>query len=524
MFEMVAGWPGLGAEAAMSDGQPADGWPDAPLDGLVSCDPGSVLPLLADAPPGAGTVTWLAATDPAAVDRDELIDLLVAYERAAAWLAGRQQQVLAELAGRAVPGGLTGEAPVRTLSGPGAEPARPKPLEAKEALECVQAEVAAALRLSMTTAGRRISVAETLGGRLAATGAALTKGEINYLQASSLAEASFALADDTAAAVQNRVLPRMPSQSVAETRRAITRAVLAADPRKAAERREEAAAQRDVTHWPLPDGMAELRAVLPALAAATVWDTIKAAAGRSGPDDPRPAAARRADALVALVTGLGRPVPTGSEAVDSAGHGTGEQFSDDWVDGPAASEAGFGGAPAGTGGSAWAGPPTGGTATPAGRGVVLHITISAASLLGATDEPAELSGYGPISPDAAREIAGQARWRRVVTDPIGGTLLDYGRTVYRPPAGLADHVRTRDGTCRFPHCGRRAANCELDHTTPWSAGGTTAAANLGSVCPQHHRLKTAGCWQLQQRRPGDFEWTSPTGHRYRRDASDIADP
>ena len=63
----------------------------------------------------------------------------------------------------------------------------------------------------------------------------------------------------------------------------------------------------------------------------------------------------------------------------------------------------------------------------------------------------------------AREIAADGVWRRLVTDPLSGTLLDYGRTTYHPPAGLADFVSARDVYCRAPGCRRRAVDAELDH-------------------------------------------------------------
>ncbi|WP_239374834.1 MULTISPECIES: hypothetical protein [unclassified Frankia] len=41
----------------------------------------------------------------------------------------------------------------------------------------------------------------------------------------------------------------------------------------------------------------------------------------------------------------------------------------------------------------------------------------------------------------ARQVAGDGVWRRLVTDPVDGKLLDYGQTTYRPPADLTRFVR-----------------------------------------------------------------------------------
>jgi hypothetical protein len=105
-------------------------------------------------------------------------------------------------------------------------------------------------------------------------------------------------------------------------------------------------------------------------------------------------------------------------------------------------------------------------------------------------------------------------WRRLVTDPLSGTLLDHGRTTYHPPAGLADHIRARDVHCRFSGCRRRAADAELDHVTAWSDGGTTNEPNLAAYCTHHHRLKHHAGWRVDAHPDGRLTWTTPTGHRH----------
>ena len=46
-------------------------------------------------------------------------------------------------------------------------------------------------------------------------------------------------------------------------------------------------------------------------------------------------------------------------------------------------------------------------------------------------------------------------------------------------------------------------------------GGRTSADNLGALCRRDHLLKTHGGFGLRQVAPGVFEWTTPTGHRYK---------
>jgi hypothetical protein len=88
---------------------------------------------------------------------------------------------------------------------------------------------------------------------------------------------------------------------------------------------------------------------------------------------------------------------------------------------------------------------------------------------------------------------------------------------YRPSRALADFVRCRDLTCRWPGCDRAAYGCDIDHTVPYPIG-PTHASNMKCYCRFHHLLKTAWCgaggWRDQQLPDGTLVVTSPTGHTY----------
>ena len=88
---------------------------------------------------------------------------------------------------------------------------------------------------------------------------------------------------------------------------------------------------------------------------------------------------------------------------------------------------------------------------------------------------------------------------------------------YTPSRELADFVRCRDLTCRWPGCDRPAYGCDIDHTVPWPIG-PTHASNLKCYCRFHHLLKTFYCgvggWCEQQLPDGTLTVTSPTGHTY----------
>jgi hypothetical protein len=326
-------------------------------------------------------------------------------------------------------------------------------------------ELAVALRISSVAAGQRLHLAPDLTERLPETFVALERGDLDLLRTRAIAEGTRALSAEHAAQVETRVLEKATEQTAPQLRQAVKRAVLRIDPDGGLHRHQRERRDRRVVLSPAEDGMAELWAYLPAESAAAVYATVNQCARRClAPGDERTADQRRADALVDLVLG------------ESSG--------------PSAQ---------------------------------VQVTVPMSSLAGLDQQPGELAGYGPIPAEVARRIAGDATWRRLLTDPISGVLLDYGRTTYRPPAGLADFVRARDRTCRFPGCRRPAEKCELDHAIAYPEG-STCAENLGPLCTHHHQLKHRSDWQCERLDNGDYRWISPAGRRYVVRAEPIAEP
>ncbi|WP_314918962.1 HNH endonuclease signature motif containing protein, partial [Actinomyces oris] len=114
-------------------------------------------------------------------------------------------------------------------------------------------------------------------------------------------------------------------------------------------------------------------------------------------------------------------------------------------------------------------------------------------------------------------LAAGGTWRRLITDPASGTVVDVGRSRYRPPAGLADLVRARDRACVFPTCQTPAERCDIDHLTAWSQGGTTSLDNLATLCEAHHRLKHTPGWALTRDQAGGIlSWHTPDKTVYQR--------
>ncbi|HET8590446.1 MAG TPA: hypothetical protein VFM01_12505, partial [Nakamurella sp.] len=173
--------------------------------------------------------------------------------------------------------------------------------------------------------------------------------------------------------------------------------------------------------------------------------------------------------------------------------------------------------------------------------ICLNVYVDATTLAGWDEEPAELAGQGAISPSLARALAESAATIRTIavqpsggassvpdTGPPGaghsanpararvcGTVLDAGRSVYRPPERTADYVIARDRICCVPGCRTRAERCDLDHRRPYRAGGATCPCNLDPLCRFHHQVKTFTGWRATPAVDGTLEWTSPIGRRYR---------
>jgi hypothetical protein len=142
------------------------------------------------------------------------------------------------------------------------------------------------------------------------------------------------------------------------------------------------------------------------------------------------------------------------------------------------------------------------------------------TLIGIDDHPGELVGYGPIPSGVARRLAAQGTWRRLLTDPATGRLLDYGTTRYAPPQDLRDVIIARDRECMFPTCSMPAHRGQIDHTISYPHG-PTAQTNLGPPCDPHHDLKTRWGWQVDQAEEGRFIWTSPVGRTYEQEPQPI---
>ncbi|MHA7264032.1 HNH endonuclease signature motif containing protein [Arthrobacter sp. TMN-37] len=365
---------------------------------------------------------------------------------------------------------------VRTLTAERLEARGMRPGSLTETLTA--SEVACALRIPERTAGSLVEHAWLLTGRFPGTLKALDSGSISWRHAVTLVEECTGIPDYALSYFEQKLVPVAQETTVARLAYRARRLHAEMHPDSITKRTYSAQKNRRVEFHPDDDGMAWLNVYLPAEKAVGINERLTQL-GRAlqCPEETRTLAQLRTDVLTDLLTHscegqtggfstlAGRPVPG------------------DGVDGIHAQ---------------------------------VNITVPVLTLLDVDDAPADLEGYGPISPELARRLAAHApSFTRLLTHPETGAVLSVGRNSYSVPADLKKWLRIRDRTCRHPGCNRSAASTELDHTVPWSRGGTTAHNNLSNLCRKHHMLKSEGLWHYEQPEPGVIMATSPAGRKYR---------
>ena len=324
-------------------------------------------------------------------------------------------------------------------------------------------EAACALRIPERTALGKLRTARLLCEDFPATLTALRNGQLNYRQAETVVDDALLLPPGARAGFEKHLLACAPTQTTAELARSSRREREKHHPETVLQRARKAAADRRVALTPDLDGMCWFSAYLPADTATAAYNRLTTLARVvQGPDEPRTLTQLRADVLADLLTKSFLPA-SGSD--------------------------------------------------PSAPADVL-VTMDVQTLLGIADHPAELEGYGPVSPETARELAALSGSFLPLLTCEGRNVLAMGRKARLPSTTLRRWLRYRDETCRFPGCGRSAAQSDIDHSIPWSRGGPTDHGNLAHLCRKHHMYKSATCWNLLENDAGTLKWKSPTGRHY----------
>ena len=166
-----------------------------------------------------------------------------------------------------------------------------------------------------------------------------------------------------------------------------------------------------------------------------------------------------------------------------------------------------------------------GTAAEVADPVAVDLVITDETLLGGDDEPATVSGYGPIPASVARGLVDRAvadersrcTLRRLYRHPKSGQLVAMESRARFFPKGLATFIGLRDQTCRTPYCD--APIRHSDHARPRRRGGATRAANGLGECERCNYTKESPGWRVtadnDENGVHTAEFTTPTRHRYR---------
>jgi Domain of unknown function (DUF222) len=319
----------------------------------------------------------------------------------------------------------------------------------------------------------------------------------------------------------------------------LLRLVVQLEPLAFAERHRRALAERRVTVVQGADGMGYVTGEVSAADAAAIDGMLAATARSLGAEDPRTEQQRRADLFADLLLGrlaFDQPAPdnehrdgdddesaeacdwlevenidpdtgellgTQLQRVDADGEPVGEPI--DQADAPSSITGGV--------------PPR---LMRCPRTHHIGVVVPLTSLLGLSDTPAELadrSGF-VLGEELQRLIAAaldpdsrdQVLFTRLLTDN-GGRLLDTTELGRYPSTRLAEAIRIRAGSCRFPTCTVPADRCDLDHHQPVPRG-PTSGSNMDPFCRRHHRAKTFA-WLACLRDDHGIDWTLPDAEHYR---------
>lgn len=334
--------------------------------------------------------------------------------------------------------------------------------------EAVAAEVSAAQNISRGRAGTQIRYAVELRDRLPGIAGVFAVGDIDFRMVSTIINRTSNVTDEAVRDVDAalaRLAPKWMRLSGPKLADRIDSWIARFDP-DGVRVPPDIDKGRYVEVAPTTPGMAGIWANIHAADAAAFEGRLDALAATVCKGDPRTVMQRRSDAVGALAAGADRLTCTCANP-----------------DCPAAGASG---------------------AVP----VVIHLLAERATLDDGGASPGYLPGFGIQPAESVRALVSTARLR-----PL--TVPDGLETGYRPSAGLAQFIRWRDLTCRWPGCSARV--CDTDHTVPYPLG-PTHPSNCKLYCRAHHLVKTfysgQGGWIDHQSPDGTITVIAPTGHRY----------
>jgi hypothetical protein len=283
----------------------------------------------------------------------------------------------------------------------------------------LSAEVGAALRISQGLAASQLRYARAMRERLPELAEVFKAGDIDMRTFQTIVFRTDLITDPDVLATVDAALAvgvsRWPSMTRGRLAPQIDKIVARADA-DAVRRRTERHADRELSIWDSGEGLAEVFGRLISTDAHAVDARLNALAATVCPDDPRTHNQRRADAMAALAARADRLACRCGRPDCAAGKRPG--------------------------------------ATP----VVIHVVAEQTTIEGRGSAPGSMIGAdGLIGAELVAELAASAKLMALVHP--GDAPPEPG---YTPSQALADFVRCRDLTCRWPGCDRPAVDCDLD--------------------------------------------------------------
>ena len=339
----------------------------------------------------------------------------------------------------------------------------------------IASQLGLAMRVSPFRAQRWLGWAKVMTSELPATFTELATGRTSEWRTMLLARETAVLTREDRAVVDRELAPKLEGWGDARVEAETRLAAYRLDPAGAVERARRAAKDRRVTVRPAPDVMCRLTALVPVAQGVAAYAALcKVADSSIAVGDERGRGQIMADTLIERLTGQAAAGAVPTEIV---------------------------------------------------------LVMDEASLLArpgdpGRDEPALLSGYGPVPAGIARDLAlgerGEApRWlRRLYRTPATGELvaMDSRRRCFT--ANQSRFLRLRDQTCRTPWCD--APIRQIDHVRPWAESGRTTIGNAQGLCEACNHAKQAQDWHCGPA-PGTASSSvmigvitirTPTGHLY----------
>ena len=428
-------------------------------------------------PPGAALAAALEPVRPQCESPIALIELMKAAGRMVAWAESIKAAATASFYRQR-------KAQATELPRPSEIDSTGRPIDPEWSWA---AEVGAALHVSKETAARHIDTALHLTGPLTATHTALRCGALTWPKALVISEATRTLPDTAAQAVEAHVLRRAAGQTHKNLRDSLRRQVAKHTAGDDADRHRAAVTERTCKIVPLADGMAGLWVVHTADKIQQMWVVIQAIADlakRPTPNQPTPTtgepstrgpgtgSARTDQPATTDPTTLqaappepaqSQPAPSGAAQSQPGPSGAADGRPDARVKDERTAEQRRADVVADVfeqmlhNGLDWLGRRL---PDQHRRRPHIEVLIPAGTLLGLDNNPCELTGYGPIPADMARRIATNGTWRRLLTDPTNGTVLEASTTRHNPSTLITEALLARHPVCAWPGCNRTSRQCD----------------------------------------------------------------